>query len=92
MRPRLTNEVFLADAAAIRELSAQLRERGSYHRENKKGYPAQRAYFTALRGNNRTLIYDTPNRKGVRRDVVKRRGEGQKMWFECEGFGYEIVR
>ena len=59
---------------------------------NKKGYPAQRAYFTALRGNNRTLVYDTPNRKGVRRDVVKRRGEGPKTWFECEGFGYEIVR
>jgi hypothetical protein len=24
--------------------------------------------------------------------VVKRRGEDQKPWFECEGFGYEVVR
>jgi hypothetical protein len=59
---------------------------------DKKGYPAQRAYFTAFKGSNRTHVYDTPNRKGVRRDVVKRRGEGQKTWFECEGFSYEVVR
>lgn len=60
--------------------------------KDKKGYPAQRAYFTAFKGNNRTHIYDTPNRKNIKRDVVKRRGEGQKTWFECEGFGYEVVR
>ncbi len=60
--------------------------------KDKKGRPARRAYFTALKGNNRPIIYDTPNRKGVRRDVVKRRGEGHKTWFECEGFGYEVVR
>jgi len=60
--------------------------------KNKKGYPAQRAYFTANKGNNRTYTYDTPNRKNVRRDVVKRRGEEQKTWFECEGFGYEVAR
>jgi hypothetical protein len=60
--------------------------------KDKKGRPARRAYFTALKGNNRTIIYDTPHRKGVRRDVVKRRGEHIKTWFECEGFGYEVVR
>ena len=32
------------------------------------------------------------NRKNVRRDVVKRRGEDKKTWFECEGFGYEVVQ
>ena len=28
----------------------------------------------------------------MRRDVVKRRGEDKKTWFECEGFGYEVVQ
>jgi hypothetical protein len=60
--------------------------------KNKKGYPAQRAYFTAHKGNNRTYTYNSPSRRGIKRDVVKRRGEGQKTWFECEGFGYEVVR
>lgn len=60
--------------------------------QDKKRYPAHRAYFTAFKGHNRTHIYDTPNRKGIKRDVAKRRGERQKTWFECEGFGYEVVR
>ena len=66
--------------------------RGLIIEKDKKGHPARRAYFTALKGNNRTITYDTPHRKGVRRDVVKRRGEDYKTWFECEGFGYEVVR
>ncbi len=66
--------------------------RGLIIEKDKKGHPAKRAYFTALKGNNRPIIYDTPLRKNIRRDVVKRRGEGQKTWFECEGFGYEVVR
>jgi hypothetical protein len=60
--------------------------------KDKRGYPAKRAYFTAFKGNNRTIIYHTPHRKNVRRDVVKRRGEDKKTWFECEGFGYEVVQ
>jgi hypothetical protein len=66
--------------------------RGLVIEKDKKGRPARRAYFTALKGNNRPIIYDTPHRKNVKRDVVKRRGEGLKRWFECEGFGYEVVR
>jgi hypothetical protein len=66
--------------------------RGLIIEKDKKGYPARRAYFTALKGNNRPIIYDTPLRKNIRRDVVKRRGEDQKTWFECEGIGYEVVR
>jgi hypothetical protein len=66
--------------------------RGLIIEKDKKGHAARRAYFTALKGNNRTIVYDTPNRKGIRRDVVKRRGEDQRTWFECEGFGYEVVR
>jgi hypothetical protein len=67
-------------------------DQGLVIEKNKKGYPARRAYFAAYKGNNRTIVYDTPLRRNVRRDVVKRRGEGQKTWFECEGFGYEVVR
>jgi hypothetical protein len=66
--------------------------RGIVIEKTKRGYPAKRAYFASHKGNNRTIIYDTPNRKNVRRDVVKRRGEDRKTWFECEGFGYEIVQ
>jgi hypothetical protein len=66
--------------------------RGLVIEKDKKGRPARRTYFTAHKGNNRTIVYDTPFRKNVRRDVVKRRGEGHKTWFECEGFGYEVVR
>ena len=67
-------------------------DRGLLIEKDKRGYPVKRAYFTALKGGNRTIIYDTPHRKNVRRDVVKRRGEDKKTWFECEGFGYEVVQ
>jgi hypothetical protein len=67
-------------------------DRGLIIEKDKQGRPARRSYFTAIKGNNRTIIYDTPLRKGVRRDVVKRRGEDRKAWFECEGFGYDVVQ
>jgi hypothetical protein len=51
-----------------------------------------RAYFAGCDGKPRTLIYDTPSRRGVKRQVVKQRFEGPAPWFENEGFGYEIVR
>lgn len=66
--------------------------RGLIIEKTKKGYPAKRSYFTPLKGNSRPLIYDTPSRKNVRREVVKKRGEDRRAWFECEGFGYEVVR
>lgn len=66
-------------------------DRGLIIEKDKKGHLARRAYFTANKKDNRTIIYDTPLRSGVRRDVVKRR-EGKLPWFECEGFGYEVVR
>jgi hypothetical protein len=59
--------------------------------KDKRGYPTKRSYFTSLKGANRPIIYDTPNRKNVRRDVVKKRGDDRRPWFECEGFGYEVV-
>lgn len=58
----------------------------------KGGYPAKRAYFKSRNKDNRTIVYDTPHRKNVRRDVVKKRGDNGKPWFECEGFGYEVIR
>lgn len=67
-------------------------DQGLILEKTKKGYPAKRAYFSALNGNDRIYIYDTPNRKNVRRGVAKRRVIGQNTWFECEGFGYEVVR
>ena len=67
-------------------------DRGLIIEKNKYGHSAKRSYFTALKGNNRPIIYDTPNKKNVRRDVVKRRGDDKRTWFECEGFGYEIVQ
>jgi SIR2-like domain len=67
-------------------------DRGLLIEKDKRGYPAKRAYFTAHKGSNRTIIYNTPHKKNVRRDVVKRRGEDKKLWFECEGFGYEVVQ
>lgn len=58
----------------------------------KRGYPARRAYFKSKKRGDRAIVYDTPLRRGVRRNVVKRRGDDRKPWFECEGFGYEVIR
>jgi len=52
----------------------------------------KRAYFTGREGKPRTLVYDSPRRKGVRRQVVKQRAEDSKAWFENEGFGYEVTQ
>jgi hypothetical protein len=71
---------------------SRFEDRGMVIEKDKRGYPAKRAYFTAFKGNNRTIIYDTPLKKNVRHDVVKRRGEDRKTWFECEGIGYEVVQ
>jgi hypothetical protein len=49
-----------------------------------------RAYFEAKDGQSRTIVWDGPIRRGNRRDVVKKRGDGSRTWFENEGFGYEI--
>jgi hypothetical protein len=50
-----------------------------------------RAYFEAKEGQGRLVIWDGPQRRGNRREVVKKRAEGTRAWFENEGFGYEIV-
>ncbi len=52
----------------------------------------RRAYFEGYDGKPRKLIYDTPHRKGVRREVVKQRREDTRAWFENEGFGFEVTQ
>jgi hypothetical protein len=52
----------------------------------------RRAYFIGDGGGPRLLIYDTPARRGVEREVVKQRGERPRVWFENEGIAYEIAR
>lgn len=47
-----------------------------------------RAFFR--KGEQRAVImYDSPKRKGIRREVVKERADGR--WHENEGIGYEIA-
>lgn len=50
-----------------------------------------RAYFTGHNKGDRTVVWNSAQRKGNRRDVVKRRGDPPRVWFENEGFGYEVV-
>jgi hypothetical protein len=50
-----------------------------------------RAYFAGKNKGERTITWNSAQRRGIRREVVKRRGEDPRTWFENEGFGYEIV-
>jgi hypothetical protein len=50
-----------------------------------------RCYFASHNKGDRTVVWNSPQRRGNRRDVVKKRAEGPRAWFENEGFGYEIV-
>ncbi|MGE3703540.1 MAG: hypothetical protein AB7G08_33165, partial [Hyphomicrobiaceae bacterium] len=51
-----------------------------------------RAYFEGNGGEGRMIVWDSPQRRGNRREVVKRRAEGAAAWFENEGFGYDVVQ
>jgi hypothetical protein len=50
-----------------------------------------RAFFCLLNGDKNTVIYDSRQRRGVRRDVVKRRGDDKFPWYENEGIDYAVV-
>ncbi|WP_316158599.1 MULTISPECIES: hypothetical protein [unclassified Bradyrhizobium] len=52
----------------------------------------RRAYFVGLNKGPRKYIYDTPTRKGVPREVVKQRSDRPPVWFENEGFAYDVTR
>lgn len=49
-----------------------------------------RAYFIGEGAGPRALRYDSALRRNIRREVVKRRAEGERAWFENEGVGYEV--
>jgi len=55
------------------------------------GRKKRRAYFEGRDGHSRTVVWDSPQRRGNKRDVAKKRGEGFRAWFENEGFGFEVV-
>lgn len=50
-----------------------------------------RAYFVGDNKGERSITWNSSQRRGNKRDVVKRRAEEPRAWFENEGFGYEIV-
>ena len=50
-----------------------------------------RAYFAGKDKGPRTIVWNSAQKRGNRREVVKRRGDPPRAWFENEGFGYEIV-
>jgi hypothetical protein len=50
-----------------------------------------RAYFAGTEKGERTIVWNSTQRRGIKREVVKRRADEPKAWFENEGFGYEVV-
>jgi hypothetical protein len=56
-----------------------------------EGGRKHRAYFVSRNRGNRTIVWDGPQRRNNRRDVVKKRNDGARAWFENEGIGYEVV-
>lgn len=50
-----------------------------------------RAYFAGKDKGPRTIVWSSAQKRGNRREVVKRRSDPPRAWFENEGFGYEIV-
>ena len=50
-----------------------------------------RAYFVGKNKGPRSIIWNSPQKRGNRREVVKKRTEGPRPWFENEGIGFEIV-
>lgn len=80
-----------------RVLSWLLREHFEAHIEDfeeeglcLEGDRIHRAFFTGREGGNRTIVWDSPQKRGNRREVVKKRNE-ERPWFENEGFGYALV-
>ena len=89
------------DPNLARVLSALLRKHfeSHLHTLRPKGFMIEpdrrtnrRAYFFGEGSGPRLMIYDTPNRRAVPREVVKQRGDKPRVWFENEGIGYEVAR
>jgi len=50
-----------------------------------------RVYFSGKDKDARTIVWNSALRRGIRREVVKKRADGPRRWFENEGIGYDIV-
>lgn len=54
-------------------------------------FKKKRAFFQLVEGDKNRIVYDSRARKGVRRDVVKRRERGQRIEHENEGIYYSVA-
>lgn len=77
----LLRKHFESELATFEEKDGLILEYGRKHR----------AYFAGKNKGERTIVWDSAQRRGNKREVVKRRADPPKAWFENEGFGYEIV-
>lgn len=59
-----------------------------FHVEGK----AKRAFFLPKDGNENVYVYDSPQKKGIQRGVVKRRETPTRLEFENEGITYSVVQ
>jgi len=90
--PRTTIE---ADPEQRRLLSWLLNKHWQQHLQSFKSdglfvqRKASRAYFQVIDGVRPVIVYDTPKRRNVRREMVKARAEDR--WHENEGIGYLVV-
>jgi hypothetical protein len=50
-----------------------------------------RAYFAGKNKGPRTIVWNSELRRGIRREVVKKRASLPRPWFENEGIGYDLV-
>lgn len=55
-----------------------------------EGSKSHRAFFVGEEGKSRFVVWDSPQKRGNRREVVKCRNE-ERPWFENEDFGYDVV-
>lgn len=77
----LLRKHFEYELLTFEEQDGLILEHGSKHR----------AYFSGKNKAERTIVWNSAQRGGNRREVVKRRADPPRAWFENEGFGYEIV-
>jgi SIR2-like domain len=65
------------------------------HKFGDKGFfiepKKNRGFFQLIKGERNRIVYDSRSRRNVSRDVVKQRGEGERIWYENEGIYYEVV-
>ncbi|MCK1463457.1 hypothetical protein IVB34_35150 [Bradyrhizobium sp. 2] len=52
----------------------------------------RRAFFVGLNKGSRKYLYDSPTRRNITREVVKSRSDKPPLWFENEGFSYDVAR